>query len=377
MFSQRTGWRERLDSGAALPAALDLTVTNPSAVGLGWSVERLEALLAGSVTAAYEPNPKGLLAARVAVAAYHNHAVPPDHVVLAASTSELYGWIFATLCNPGDDVLVPTPGYPLFEMLARLHDVRLVPYACPYADGWHLDLDAVHRAVGPRTRAILAVSPNNPTGHVLRRPERDGFADLCARHDLALVVDEVFADFVTGPADPDRVASSAGFDRCLTFVLSGLSKVCLLPQAKLAWVAVSGPRERVAEALRRLELVADVFLSVASPIQRALPVLLAARAEVLSPLQARVATNRQLARDVVRDTAWSALCADGGWAIVLRGPAGATDDASVDRWLRTHGVRVHPGWYYDFSGEGWLVASAIVPTDILRAGLAAIVAPVP
>ena len=377
-FSQRTAWdltptplslAVAAHRRAGLPL-IDLTETNPTRVGLGPAWSQVRELLDDSRAATYEPSPLGLLPARQAVADYHRGAVPPECIVLAASTSEAYGWLFKLLCDPGDTVLVPAPSYQLFDYLARLESVQAAPYPTRFADGWHLDLHALAGLVTPRTRAVLVVSPNNPTGAVLRQAEATALADLCARHGLALLVDEVFADtlrpLAPGQAD-DRVPSLAGHDGCLTFVLSGLSKVCLLPQLKLGWLAASGPGADA--ALARLEIIADTWLSVATPVQCALPGLLALRPQIQADLRQRLEANRSQLAAACLDTGATLLPADGGWSAVLQVPRNQGEEAWVHRLLE-RGVLLHPGYLFDFATEAFLVASLLVPESDMVAACA-------
>jgi aspartate/methionine/tyrosine aminotransferase len=301
MFSERTRFTLETNRIAAAVAArraagqplADLTETNPTAVGLQAPADVL-ALLADPGGLRYEPRALGLASAREAVAAdfaRRGARVEPGRVVLAASSSEAYGWLFKLLCDPGDDVLVPRPSYPLFEHLARLEGVRVEDYPLRYDGEWHLSLGEVERAIGPRTRALVAVSPNNPTGSCLSAAELARVETLCAERGLALVSDEVFADYPLA-ARGEAAPSAARGGPCLSFTLGGLSKSCGLPQLKLGWLAVAGPERTVATALERLELIADTYLSVATPVQLALPALLARRAELQRPILERVPQPR-------------------------------------------------------------------------------------
>jgi alanine-synthesizing transaminase len=384
MFSSRTRWDLTPNALSALAAEVrrggralfDLTETNPTRAGLP-AARDLLALLSREASLAYAPDPRGLPEARAAVAhdfVRRGHPVDPDRIVLTASTSEAYGFLFKLLCDAGDAVAVPRPSYPLFEYLARLEGASALPYPIRYDGEWHLLRGDVEAALTERTRAVVVVSPNNPTGSYLKRDEADALLALCAERGLALVADEVFADFALGP-DDRRVTSIAGRDEALTFALGGLSKSCGLPQLKLAWTAVSGPADARDEALARLEVIADTYLSVGTPVQQALPDLLRALPELQAPLRARTATNLAALRAAVAAApAVSVLLPEGGWSAVLRVPATATEDEWCLRLLRDDAVLVQPGYFFDFAGEAFLVLSLLPREDVFAEGIARIVA---
>jgi hypothetical protein len=290
-------------------------------------------------------------------------------VVLTASTSEAYAFLFKLLCEPGDEVLVPSPGYPLFDFLAALESVRVRSYALAHDGEWHLDLASLAAAVGPRTRAVVTVNPNNPTGAFLKRDELRALEALCAGRALALVSDEVFADFPFRD-DPRRQASVARDGPALAFALGGLSKSCALPQLKLAWIAVTGPERERTEALARLEVIADTYLSVSTPVQVAAPELLARREELQAPVRERVRANLALLRSrIPSDSSASLLEPEGGWYAVLRVPATIPEEERVVRLLEAHDVLVHPGYFFDFPSEAFLVASLLTPPRAFAAGI--------
>jgi aspartate/methionine/tyrosine aminotransferase len=291
-------------------------------------------------------------------------------VVLTASTSEAYAFLFKLLCDPGDEVLVPSPSYPLFEHLARLESVRAVPYRLAYDGAWHVDLPSVRAAVSSRSRAIVAVSPNNPTGSYLKRHELDALADV----GLPIVSDEVFGRYAV-KADGARATSAleAGDRAPLVFALGGLSKLAGLPQMKLAWIAIGGQAARVTEALARLEVIADAFLSVGTPVQHALPALLASRNTAERSIHDRMLSNVAAIASAAGGSAVSLLDVEGGWYAILRLPATRTEEAWTLAFLEQDGVYVHPGHFFDFEDEAYVVVSLLTPEETLREGVRRIV----
>lgn len=368
-FSRRTGWdtvetewarllRERRAAGLPI---LDLTASNPTRCGFEYDAEALRSPAALD----YDPNPKGQLRAREAVAGYyagHNAAVHPEHIFLTTSTSEAYSYLFRLLCDPGDEVLIAQPSYPLFDFLACLDDVRLVAYPLFYDYGWHLDPAALRERITPRTRAIALVHPNNPTGHYTKAAERAVLEEICAEFGLALIVDEVFLDYPLGEmAEPSFATRAKAADHpVLTFVLSGLSKIAGLPQMKAAWIACFGPDELLDPALERLEVILDTFLSMNAPVQAAMPKWLEGRGVIRAQIRER--TRQNLA---ILDEAFPAggqvgpLVAEAGWYAVLRVPALGKDEETVLKLLSDFGVAVHSGDFFGFGDSGWLVVSLL------------------
>lgn len=347
---------------------LDLTESNPTRAGVPYDGDAILAAIASPRALAYEPLPFGLPSAREAVA--RELGVDAARVVLTASTSEAYAFLFKLLCDPGDEVLVPTPSYPLFEHLARLESVRAVPYRLAYDGAWHVDLASVRAAVGARTRAVVSVAPNNPTGSYLKKDELAALASL----GLPIVSDEVFARYPLRD-DPGRAwtALEAG-DAPLVFALGGLSKLAALPQMKLAWIAAGGEGARVTGALARLEVIADAFLSVGTPVQHAAPALLASRAVAEGAIAARVRANLAAVRAAVAGSAASLLDVEGGWYATLRLPATRSEQDWTLALLEHDGVLVHPGHFFDFELEAYLVVSLLTPEEPLREGLRRLVA---
>jgi aspartate/methionine/tyrosine aminotransferase len=355
---------------------IDLTVSNPTRAGLAYPAGLL-APLGGPAGLDYDPAPRGLPGARDAVSAElarHGARVDPGRVVLTASTSEAYAFLFKVLCDPGDEVLVPVPSYPLFELLSGLEAVRAVPYPLDPHGGWSYDVGAIAARVTARTRAVIVVSPNNPTGTVLSRADVGALSTCCASHGLTLIADEVFVDyrFAAASAGPPTVLADA---TCLTVALGGLSKAVGLPQLKLAWMAVNGPDAEAADLLDCLELVGDSFLSVGTPIQSALPAILAGGAVVRDQIRARIAANLDtLRRRLGAAPALRLLEPAGGWTAVVRVPATGSEEALALHLLEQHHVVVQPGYFYDFPSEAWLVVSLLVEPEPFAHGIERIVA---
>jgi len=368
LFADRTNWNlepNRLSEALARHRVagkplIDLTASNPTECGFTYDRERILSALADPQSLSYEPEPKGLLAAREVIVGYYadrgDHVAASD-MLLTTSTSEAYSFVFRILCNPGDEVLIPTPSYPLFDLLADIQDVRLVRYPLIYDHGWQIAFHALQAALTPRTRAIIVVHPNNPTGHFVKPDERSGLNQICAGRQLAIIADEVFLDFALSSK---RHLSWVANSEVLTFTMSGLSKMCGLPQMKAAWLAASGPKDLKTRALERLEVIADTYLSMNAPIQHAIPEFLQQRHEFQRQLMSRVRGNlAELDRQLATQKACSRLEIEGGWYAVLRVPVTRTDEEVALDLLEKEGVYVHPGHFYDFPADGYLIVSLI------------------
>jgi alanine-synthesizing transaminase len=345
----------------------DLTQSNPTDAGLSYPSDRILRALSDPRLLHYDPSAKGLLSARQTVSEYYEGTVTPERILLTASTSEAYSYVFKLLCDPGDAILVPRPSYPLFEFLAQLEAVEVVQYPMHYHQGWYIDLDALAASVTGRTRAVVFVNPNNPTGSFLKAHEYEFLASLCRRHGLALITDEVFADYGFGQ-DPARVRSVAGRDDVLTFVLSGLSKVSALPQLKLGWIAVGGPQADRGAALERLELIADTFLSVGTPVQYAAVELLAVRFQLQQQIASRTQANLAILKDLARDTPARVLDVEGGWYATLEVPRVRSEEEWVIELIEHYGTLVQPGFFYDFESEAYLILSLLTESDTFAEG---------
>ena len=381
-FSSRLPWpaepnpltlayRAHREAGRRL---LDLTETNPTRAGLPYDADSILRDLSRPEVMTYDPDPRGLRSAREAVAAYygsHGRTVDPESLFLTGSTSEAYAQVFKLLADPGDEILVPRPSYPLFEHLTALEGLRTRDYPLVYAEdrGWGIGWDGLAAAAGPRARAVVAVNPNNPTGSYLGTEDRARLSAFCAERGLALIVDEVFLDFPS-PAFAEAASTAAGNEAALTFVLSGLSKVAALPQLKLGWIAVSGPAAAAAEAGERLEFVADAYLSANAPVQHAAPHILAGREAIQVAIRDRLERNSAalIAGDLVR-SGFHPLRREGGWYGVVRMPPGRDEEETVLRLLERGGVWVHPGYFYDFEENDTLVVSLLTAPEVFAEGL--------
>jgi aspartate/methionine/tyrosine aminotransferase len=352
---------------------IDLTVSNPTRSGIVYPA-RLFAPLSNPDVARYQPEPFGMRSARAAIAAdYARRQVPAawDRIVLTASTSEAYSMLFKLLCAPeGDNVLVPAPSYPLFDHLTALDGVVATQYALHYDGRWWIDFDSLDGAWTPRTRAVLAVSPNNPTGSILSADEYLALTERCASRNAALIVDEVFADYPLSPAitaDPGVASDSPA---CLSFRLGGLSKSAALPQLKLGWIAIDGPSLLVNEALLRLELICDTYLSVSTPVQVGAPELIAGGADPRAQVLERVRSNyRTLGELASRHASAEVLNADAGWSAVIRVAARASEEEITLDLLENEGVVVYPGFFFDFPREAYLVVSLLPEPPLFHEGV--------
>ena len=375
MFSDRLNWNLRPNRLSNLleekrragSPVLDLTESNPTRAGLSYPQAEILAALADASALRYHPSPRGLDMAREAVAGYYRDRgtqIPVENILLTASTSEAYAYLFKLLTNPGDEILAPRPSYPLFEFLAGLESVQIRQYPLRYDGVWHVDFAALEQAITPRTRGIVVVNPNNPTGSFLKRAELDVLDALAAERGLAILSDEVFRDYGFDE-ETERVTTLAGDRQALTFSMSGLSKIAGLPQMKLGWIiasggasgGASGPRRE--EALDALELIADTYLSVSTPVQVALPRLLALSSGILEQIRERTATNLTRLRETMLGSAATILRTEGGWYAVLQVPRTRTEEEWTLKLLGESDVLVQPGFFFDFESEAFLVVSLL------------------
>ncbi len=378
MFSSRFKWdlapnrlsqllEKKKQAGAQV---LDLTESNPTRAGFVYPVSEILHALATPQAMIYQPLPRGLISARQAIADYyreHGETVGPERIHLTASSSEAYAYLFKLLADQGDAVLVPQPSYPLFDFLAALEGITLQPYELVYAHpvGWQIDFDSLQRAMTDRTRAVIIVNPNNPTGSFIKQQELEQLLALCAERKLALIADEVFSDYAIAE-DNKRLSSLVSVSSVLTFVINGFSKTLALPQMKLSWIVTGGPAEWQREAGERLDLIADTFLSVGTPIQQAAAVLLGLRASMQRQILQRVRNNLRFLEQVMEDTPCRTFKVEGGWYAVLEVPRHASEEEITLSLLEQDDVLVHPGYLFDFRREAFLVLSLLPTADLFR-----------
>ncbi len=378
LFAHRTNWnleenrlsRALVERRTASKPILDLARSNPTECGFSYDQQGIQRAFEHEELLRYQPDPRGMSRARGAIAAYYlqqQARVDKADLVLTSGTSEAYSFVFRLLCNPGDEVLIPSPSYPLFDFLADLCDVRLVRYPLLYDHAWQVDFSALTAAASERTRAIIVVHPNNPTGHYTSEAEQTQLSHFCAERGIALIADEVFLDFSLSGSLENSFASG---NDVLTFTLSGISKICGMPQMKLAWIAVSGPAEQKRDALARLEVIADAYLSVGTPVQLAAPTLLAMRMRFHGQAMTRIGGNlRELDGQLSRQSACNRLSCEGGWSAILRVPATQSDEDLAIALLTKTGIHLHPGHFYEFAQSGHLVVSLIVQEDEFAEGI--------
>jgi hypothetical protein len=352
----------------------DLTQSNPTQAGFYYDADDILAALAQAEAMAYEPDPRGLLKARRAIAQYYlerGEPIDSDAVFLTAGTSEAYSFIFKLLGNPGDEILIPRPGYPLISFLARFESLQPFSYPLRYDDvqGWSIDLDVLQALITPKCRAIVVVNPNNPTGNYLKQQELAALDQICRRNRLALIVDEVFSDYY-GDGRPPEVLTIANRAQALTFVLNGFSKMLGLPQVKLGWIVIGGDPGLSKSAQDRLEILLDFYLTVATPVQHAAARLLGHRREIQRQILARIAANSLiLEAQITRTADCRTLVREGGWYAIIEIFDAISDENRIRQLLERDHTLVHPGYFYEFDKEGIVVVSLLTPAETFRAGI--------
>jgi alanine-synthesizing transaminase len=378
MFSSRFHWdfrqnrltqllAEKRRAGASV---LDLTESNPTRAELAYPAGILQAFVDPRALV-YEPAPAGAIEAREAVQRYYaarGHSVETAQILLTASTSEAYAYLFKLLSNPGDNVLVPRPSYPLFEFLANMESLEVRQYPLHYHGAWSIDLETLEHAISEQTRAIVLVNPNNPTGSYVKQAELVALVRLCTQNGIALISDEVFSDYALAP-DPNRIMTLAEVQECLAFSMSGLSKIAGLPQMKLGWIVVSGPETLRREAMEKLEWIADTYLSVSTPVQCAAARLLDAGEVVQQQIRNRSAENLAFAREALAGSPAGILAVEGGWYITIKMPRIRTEEEWILELLSADNVLLQPGFFYDFESEAFLIASLLTAPDPFREGI--------
>ncbi len=382
IYSQRLSWsfsanrlsrlvEEKRLRGVPL---LDLTVSNPTEVFDDYPHEAIRLAYGNISNFTYRPNPFGEEPARSAIAEwYGKRGIPlsPERLLLTASSSEAYALLFKLFCDPGDEVLVPVPSYPLFEFLAALESVRIVPYRLRYEGAWFIDFESLRARISARTRAIVIVNPNNPTGSFLKQSEIPALFDLAARHSLPILSDEVFMDYSFGSAG-ERIRTLIGCDSRLSFSLNGLSKSAGMPQMKLGWIVVNGPPAACKTARERLEVLLDTYLSVNTPVQRALPELLEIGAAVESRIATRCRQNLHALDRLLANSPAHRLHLEGGWSVIVRLPNTTDEENWVVELLERHSVVVQPGYFFDMDAEPYIVVSLLTRPEIFEEGIRAL-----
>ncbi|MEJ2164952.1 MAG: pyridoxal phosphate-dependent aminotransferase [Desulfobacterales bacterium] len=386
MFSDRFEWdlspnalslilRDKRSRGETI---FDLTQSNPTLAGFDYDADNILAALSQVEAMTYEPEPHGLLKARRAIAQYYLDQGAPvdcDAVFLTAGTSEAYASIFKLLGNPGDEILIPRPGYPLISHLACFEGLRPFSYPLRYdgVHGWSLDLEVLQALITPKCRAIVVVNPNNPTGSYLKQRELAALDQICRRNRLALIVDEVFSDYHR-PGEPPEVSTVANRTQALTFVLNGFSKMLGLPQVKMGWIVVVGDPGLAGAAQARLEILLDFYLLVSTPVQHAAPRLLEQRRDIQQQILARIAANsRILEEQAARTSSCRALVREGGWYAIIEIDDPVSDEDRIRGLLEREHTLVHPGYFYEFNKEGLVVVSLLTPVETFRAGICSLI----
>jgi alanine-synthesizing transaminase len=378
MFSSRIKWNLETNRLAKLLEekrrsrnnVLDLTESNPTRVGFVYPVDEILSSLAQAPAMIYEPTPRGMMVTREAIAGYYGERgsrVDSERIHLTASTSEGYAYLFKLLVDEGRSVLVPQPSYPLFQFLAGLEGVDLRPYELSYVNtvGWGIDFNSIEEAIDQKTRAIIVVNPNNPTGSFVKQNELARLNEICVRHDLALIVDEVFADYAFNSSERS-VASPVTNDSALTFVMSGLSKILALPQMKLGWIITNGPQALRDAAIERLDLIADTYLSVGAPVQHATPIWLRSREKIQAQILYRVRDNLRWLAERTEKSPCRLLKVEGGWYGTLELPRHFSEEEWVLTLLEQDDVLVHPGYFFDFSHEAFLILSLLPEAGVFQ-----------
>lgn len=379
MFSRRTDWSFEQNPLMLALAQLkekkvkvfDLTESNPTQAGFAFPHRPILQALVLSKSSLYQPQPFGSEEARRAIVqmyARQGVAIRPEQIILTASSSEAYSFLFRLLLNPGEEALFPSPSYPLFDFLGQLNDVDIRSYPFFYKKRWEIDLLALQERFSAKTRALVLVSPNNPTGSFVKAQELEVINRLCQERDVAIICDEVFSDYVIN-MHKDGVRTLSGNAEALTFVLGGLSKSLGLPQMKLSWIIVNGPSEKVQEALKRLEIIADTYLSVNTPAQNAVPIWLRLKDKIQRPIQARIQQNQKVLQDLCAQTAFKVLSLEGGWYGILQLPEGLSEEQFTEQLLRAQYTFAHPGYFFDLEGEGHIVVSLLTRKDVFLEGI--------
>lgn len=380
MFAKRTEWEFQVNSLTSLLERLkqknvdiiDLTESNPTRCQFSYPQDQILNSLSLQNNLSYDPQPKGMLSARQAVSRYYEkkgYPIDPERIFLTASTSEAYSYLFRLLADPGDHILIAQPGYPLFQFLADINDLHVDFYSLAYEDGWHIDFETIENQISKKTRVLVLVNPNNPTGSYIKTAELKKINDICRKNKIAIICDEVFFDYQLDPPR-ERVPTLVSNDEALTFTLSGISKILAMPQMKIGWAIVNGPEAEVSETIKRLEVISDTFLSVSTPVQNALPFWFEWQDKIQNEVKERVKNNFEMLKKESKEiSGCQLLSVEGGWYAVLRLPDTKEEDEWVSEFLNSGHVFVHPGYFFDFQDEPCLVLSLLTQPQKFQEGI--------
>jgi len=390
-FSKRTEWE--LTSNKLMSCLekvrgedekiIDLTESNPTHCDFEYPQERILEGFLNPKNMDYRPSAQGLLDARQAICRCYwdrGYEIKPEQIFVTSSTSEAYSFLFRLLTNPGDHVLFPRPSYPLFEFLVDLNDIDMDTYPLIYNKNesqdkhtWQIDFDRFRAAFYPNTKAVVLVNPNNPTGSFIKRDELSAIAEFCMDKNMSIISDEVFWDYSLSENNHEFI-SAVDNKKCLTFVLGGVSKCLALPQMKVSWIILNGPEELVKEAYNRLEVIADTYLSVNTPAQNALQQWLTLHSMIKGEVVKRLEANYAFVKEAIQKTpSCSCLNAEGGWYVIVKLPNCYSEEHWAMELLTKEHVFVHPGYFFDFYDEPYIVLSLLTPEAEFKEGVGRII----
>lgn len=383
MFSCRTNWNFQNNRITKLIqeyqrnniSIIDLSESNPTKVGFNYPEKFVLKDFCSGKNLIYNPHPKGLINAREAICKFYhkkNINIHPESIIITAGSSDAYNYIFRLIAEPGDEILVPSPSYPLLQFLSRLNDISIKNYRLLYDGEWHIDIDSIYRNITNKTKAILFIHPNNPTGSYVKNEEYEKVLELANRYGLIFISDEVFYEYEIEDK-PNKFNSFSEKSDILTFTINGISKLLGLSQMKLGWVIVSGPNKLKQEAINRLEIISDTFLSVNTPVQNSLPIWLENYEELHNQIKHRVIINYFRIKDqILANSAIELLNVEGGWNGILRFPNIFTDEQWVELFLKKYRLFLQPGYFYDFERGAYLLVSLLLPENIIKKNIIAV-----